>query len=126
MNGDKYKTMSTIDILFLIAELEHMRRHAILAAASDEEDNFQYLVLASQCQKTRRDIQKKYFSNVKTKDWCIVKSSARLLQLTEELANGDLEEISSLKRIVDEAINISTGEDISMCESCKKDKEEVE
>lgn len=91
------------------------------AINAPEEEVFRYLVLASECQKTRRNVQKHYFPNLETKDWCIVKSAARLLQLTEELANGDVSEIKSLKYLVDETISITLGEDISLCESCQND-----
>ena len=66
-------------------------------------------------------MQKHYFPEVKERDWCIVKSAARLLQIAEETANSDLEEFKSIKAILDSAIYISTGEDISLCEACKKD-----
>lgn len=52
----------------------------------------------------------------------MVKSASRLMQLTEEIANGDLNEIRELKEITDLAIQITTGEDISGCSQCRQDK----
>lgn len=127
MNGTNHKTMSTIDVLFLLGEIEHLRRHNLLAAiVAPDDEAFKYLVLASECQKTRRAVQKHYFPEVEVRDWCIIKSAARLLQLTEELGNGDLDEIKSLKHLVDESILNITGEDISQCESCAKDSSVIE
>ena len=125
MNNETHKLFSTVDILSEIAELEHLRRHLLLAATVMEDEAFSYIVLAAECQTARRKIQKKYFGSVATKDWCIVKSAARLLQLMEETANGDLEETKTIKSIVDNAIALATGEDISNCEACHKDFEQM-
>ena len=122
-----HKLMSTVDILSLIGELEHLRRHCLLAVINaPEEHTLRYLVLASQCQRTRRKLQKKYFGKVEERDWCIVKSASRLLQMTEETANDDLDELRELKELVDSAILIATGEDISFCEACRQDADMVE
>lgn len=124
MKEYNHKLASTIDILSLTGEIEHMRRHLILGVPNvPEDEKFARLVLASRCQKTRRKLQQKYFSEVKTPDWCIVKSAARLLQMGEELANGDAEEIEEIRTIVNEATSIATGEDISFCENCQSDRE---
>lgn len=121
MNDETHKTMATADILRLIGELEHCRSHAITAVPNAPEDQvLSLLVLASKCQKARRKLQKKYFP-VDEWGWCIVKSASRLMQLTEEIANGDLNEIRELKEITDLAIQITTGEDISGCSNCKQD-----
>lgn len=119
-----HKKASIIDNLSVIGELEHLRRHLLLAAiSSDGQDIIPCMVLANKCQKARRDVMKKRFNDVNDRHWCIVKSSARLLQLMEETSGNNLDDLKDLKFIVDEAIQIATGEDISDCEACKKDKE---
>ena len=121
-----HKTMSVVDILRLLAELEHMRFHCLISATSaKDEDTIGLLVLANQCQNTRREIQKHYFPDVTETYWCMVKSAARMLQIMEETADGDLNEIKCVKQIIDSAIALSTGEDISNCESCRKDFNEI-
>lgn len=121
--GFNYNLANITDCLFLIAELEHMRRHAILAAINaPDEEAFQLQVLAKQCQDARRNFMKKHFK-VENRHWCMVKSASRLLQISEEISDGDLDETKELKGIVDSAIGIATGEDISDCESCRKDSE---
>lgn len=122
MEENVHKNMALADKLRLIGELQHMRSHCILAAASEPELSVPYLVLAKRCQSARRDFQKKYFPNTKEKDWCIIKSAGQLLQLLEETADGDAEEMSELKSLVDNAIMITTGEDISGCSACRDDK----
>lgn len=122
-----HKLMSIADTIELLGALEHLRSHLILASVnSPDDESLSYLILASECQKARREIQKKYFPNVEERNWCIVKCASRLLQLTEETAAGDLDEIKKLKHIVDDAIEISTGEDISFCRACHDDAEIVE
>lgn len=122
MDDETHKTMTSVDALYALAELEHCRRHCIIAVATAPEDQIlSLLILASKCQKARRELQKKYFP-VDEWGWCIVKSAARLMQLTEEIANGDADEIKELKEITDLAIEITTGEDISGCSACRADK----
>lgn len=119
-----HKKLSVVDILSELGELEHLRRHCLLASVVAPEDEIiSLLVIAKQCQEARRKLQKKYFPDVKEYYWCIIKSSARLLQLWEELAGGDKEELAEIKNIINSAVELSTGEDISMCESCKKDSD---
>lgn len=123
---DLHKKMSTIDVLSELGELEHLRRHCLLAmVVAPDEERLPLLVLASQCQKARRELQKKYFPDTEERNWCILKSSARLLQLWEELANGDADELTEIKDIINSAVQIATGEDISNCEACAKDFSEA-
>lgn len=122
-----HKRLSTVDALRLLGELEHCRFHLIQSAINGEEDeSFNRVVLASQCQTARRKLQKKYFADVPEKDWCVVKSAATMLQILTELGNGDVESMKEVQNIIDSAIEIATGEDISGCESCRQDKSSVE
>ena len=119
---DLHKKMSVVDILSELGELEHLRRHCLFASVVAEDDDVvPLLVIAKQCQDTRRKLQKKYFPDIKESYWCILKSSSRLLQLWEELAGGDKDELAEIKNIINSAVELVTGEDISNCESCAKD-----
>lgn len=117
-----HSNLSVVDALSLLGELEHTRRHALLAAINaPEEEALSLLVLAKQCQETRRNVQREYFPDLDERHWCLVKCASRMLQLTEELAEGDLEQLKTLKLIIDQTIHITTGEDISGCEACRQD-----
>lgn len=119
-----HKTFSTIDTLRLLGELEHTRFHA-LSSATNTENEVPYLVLSKDCQDARRDIQKHYFPNIKEKDWCLIKCAARLLQIMEETASSDIDEVKRIRAIIDSTILVATREDISGCENCRKDKNSV-
>lgn len=67
-------------------------------------------------------MQKQYFPDLEDKDWCMVKVAGHLMQLLEEMADGDIEEVKELKSLIDTTISIATGEDISGCSSCAIDK----
>jgi len=118
-----HKTMQTADILRLLGELEHLRGHALQATTMADEDKIlELLVLANECQVARRKLQKRYFPNVPETYWCMVKSASRLMQLSEETGNREVDELKDVKNIIDSAIRISTGEDISGCSACRTDK----
>lgn len=123
-NNFDFSTASVTDDLRVIGELEHLRFHAILAAQhAPETEVIGLLVLAKHCQDARRKFMKKHFGGVENRHWCMIKSSARLLQITEEIMEGNTDELKELKGVVDEAIELTTGVDISNCESCKQDKD---
>lgn len=109
----------------MVGELEHARRHAVMAAASHEtEETLPYLMIALHAQQARREFMKKHF-DVEERNWCLIKSAGTLLQLIDELAGGDEDEIRQIKSLVDEIVETATGEDISGCQSCRGDKEAV-
>lgn len=120
-----HDNLTITDNLRLVGELEHARRHAVMAAASNEtEESLPYLMIALHAQQARRAFMKKHF-DVSEKDWCLVKTAGTLLQLMDELAGGDEEEIKQIKSLVDEIIEVTTGEDISGCQSCRGDIDAV-
>lgn len=118
-----HDNLTITDNLRLVGELEHARRHAVMAAVSNEtEESLPYLMIARHAQQARRDFMRKHF-HVQEKDWCLVKTAGTLLQLMDELADGDEEEIKQIKKLVDEIIETTTGDDISGCQSCRGDME---
>lgn len=121
-----HDNLAVTDNLRLVGELEHVRRHAVAAAVSPgTEEALPYLMLAAHAQKARREFMKSHFP-VEEKDWCLVKTAATLLQLMDELAGGDEEELKTIKHLVDEIVEVTTGKDISGCQACRADLEEVE
>lgn len=123
-----YAKRNTVDTIALIGELEHTRRHALRSAvaAINEEDNdkaFEYQMFANKAQRLRRSLTEQTFPELGEKDWCLLKCAACLRQLSYESFTdhtGFLEEIDSL---VDEILELATGEDLSGCAACKDDRE---
>lgn len=123
---NSYSKRNTVDIIALIGELEHARRHAlrsVVTAISEEDDDraFEYQVFASKAQRLRRSLTEQTFPEVGEKDWCLIKCAACLRQLNYETFTdhtGFLEEIDGL---VDEILELATGEDLSGCAACRED-----
>lgn len=119
-----YDKLNVTDALALIGELEHARRHAIRSAQyAEEDDQFHYILLASQCQKARRAAMRKYFP-VDSKNWCLVKAAATMRQISYECFKDDVEMIKDIDSIVDSVMKVATGKDLSECASCIQDMEE--
>lgn len=119
-----HKNASTVDSLRLLGEIEHTRFHLLMAAANcPEEEIVPTLTLAKRCMDIRRELMKKKF-DVKERHWCLVKCSARMLQIVEEIGGSDIDELKDVKHLIDETILLATGDDISGCESCKTDMEQ--
>lgn len=117
---------SVSDKIALVAELEHIRRHALRSAsvsATDEtsENAISYLMIAKNAQQIRRDVMKNHFSSISSKDWCLCKSAACLRQLAYEVAEMDYEELRDIDNLVDDIWSNALGEDLSDCESCLSD-----
>lgn len=118
---------STSDKMAVVAELEHIRRHALRAAAStwreeDDSESVRYLILAKRAQRLRRDYMKNHFGKIKDTDWCLCKSAACLRQLVYEVNDGWPEELKELDDFVDEIWGQALGEDLSDCVACKDDR----
>lgn len=124
MNHD---ILAIADKITLLSELEHSRHHLLRSAhvAEDEEKKFWYLVKAKQAQDLRRKVQDKWLKTDEL-DWCLVKSSARLKWLNEEVAHDDLELFSEVERFADDILSNGLGEDLSGCSSCKSDASELQ
>lgn len=117
-----HKNLALADKINLLGELEHLRRHCLRSAHTigDKEKKFYYQVKAKQLKDLRRNTQKKWLGTDEI-DWCIVKSSACLKQLNNELAAEDLELYSNIESIADELLGHALGEDLRGCSSCRDD-----
>jgi len=125
-NHDK---ASVADKIRLIGELEHIRAHALRAAASvwreeDDSEAVKYLVMAKRAQTLRREYMKNHFNEIKDTDWCLCKSAACLRQVLYEVNNGWPEELKELDDFVDEIWGGALGMDLSDCVACKEDREQ--
>ena len=124
-NHDK---ASVADKIRLIGELEHIRAHALRAAASvwreeDDSEAVKYLVMGKRAQTLRREYMKNHFNEIKDTDWCLCKSAACLRQVLYEVNNGWPEELKELDDFVDEIWGGALGMDLSDCVACKEDRE---
>lgn len=124
---NKYSTRNTIDVIALIGELEHTRRHALRASvtASNEEDEekaFSYQMFANKAQRLRRELTEKNFPDLDEKNWCLVKCAACLRQISYETFTDDTKTLSEIDGLVDEILELATGEDLSGCATCRDDR----
>ena len=125
-NHDK---AAVADKIRLIGELEHIRAHALRAAAStweedDDSESVKYLVIAKRAQSLRRDYMKNHFNDLKDTDWCLCKAAASLRQVLYEVNNGWPEELKELDDFVDEIWGQALGVDLSDCVACREDRQE--
>lgn len=121
-----HKQLALADKISLLGELEHARHHLLRSAhvAEEQEKKFYYLVKAKQAQDLRRRVQEKWLATDEL-DWCLIKSSARLKWLNEEVAHDDLELFSELESFADDILGHGLGKDLSGCHSCAEDKDSV-
>ena len=116
------------DKIRLISELEHIRTHALRAAAStwreeDDSESVKYLILAKRAQRLRRDYMKNHFGELKETDWCLCKSAACLRQILYEVNDGWPEELKEIDDFVDEIWGEALGQDLSQCLACREDRQ---
>lgn len=120
---------ATSDMMAIIAELEHIRRHALrsasVAVTDDSESVMQFLIIAKQAQTIRRDYMKKHFGEINSKFWCLCKSAACLRQIAYEVCESDAEELREIDNLVDDIWGSALGKDLSDCEACITDKEDL-
>lgn len=118
----EHKKLAVADKITLLGECEHLRRHCIRSAHVTEgkDKKFYYQVKAKQLKDVRRKLQDKWLKTDEL-DWCIVKSSATLKQLNNELLMEDLELFSDIERIADDLLGNALGEDLSGCSACKSE-----
>ena len=117
------------DQIALISELEHIRRHALRAAAStwteeDDSEAVRYLVIAKRAQTIRREYMRNHMSEIKESDWCLCKAAASLRQLLYEVNEGWPEELKEIEDLIDDIWGTALDMDLSYCVACKEDKEE--
>ena len=120
--------MSISDKIALVAELEHIRRHALRAAAStwkedDDSESVKYLVLAKRAQTLRREYMANHFPPIKESDWCLCKSAACLRQMLYEVNEGWPEELKEIDDLVDDIWGQALNMDLSDCVACREDRD---
>ena len=117
------------DRIAAIGEMEHLRRHALRSAISSEEGSelaFNCLVWAKQLQDMRREYMRKHFGEIDDKLWCMCKSAACLRQLAYEVDGNDINFLKEVDNLVDDIWGTAINKDLSDCESCRADREEVQ
>lgn len=117
------------DRIAIIGEIEHLRRHALRSAISSEEGSelaFSCLVWAKQLQDMRREYMRKHFGEIDDKLWCMCKSAACLRQLAYEVDGDDVNFLKEVDNLVDDIWGTAVNKDLSDCESCRSDREEVQ
>lgn len=117
------------DRIAIIGEMEHLRRHALRSALSLEEGDetaFSYLVWAKTLQDMRRGYMRKHFGEIDDKLWCMCKSAACLRQLAYEVDGDDANFLKEVDNLVDDIWGTAVNKDLSDCESCRADREEVQ
>ena len=117
------------DRIAAISEMEHLRRHALRSAISSEEGSelaFNCLVWAKQLQDMRREYMRKHFGEIDDKLWCMCKSAACLRQLAYEVDGDDANFLKEVDNLVDDIWGTAVNKDLSDCESCRADREEVQ
>lgn len=127
MTQNSYSKRNTVDIIATIGELEHTRAHALRAAVAayneeNEDRAFSYIMFAKKAQRLRRTITEHDFPDLDEKDWCLVKCAARLRQLNYETFTTDTVTLGEIDDLVDEILELATGEDLSGCATCRDDK----
>lgn len=117
------------DRITTVGEMEHLRRHALRSAISSEEGSelaFNCLVWAKQLQDMRREYMRKHFGEIDDKLWCMCKSAACLRQLAYEVDGDDANFLKEVDNLVDDIWGTAVNKDLSDCESCRSDREEVQ
>lgn len=124
----KYKTLNTSDHIRVIGDLEHIYSHAMRSkqVAWGTDDEVFYQVIANKAKALRRKYMRTYFPDCDDKLWCLGKASASLRQVVYESDEGNTELVKDADDLVDQIWEKITGKDLSDCESCKSDKNEVE
>ena len=117
------------DRIAAVGEMEHLRRHALRSAISSEEGSelaFNCLVWAKQLQDMRREYMRKHFGEIDANLWCMCKSAACLRQLAYEVDGDDANFLKEVDNLVDDIWGTAVNKDLSDCESCRSDREEVQ
>ena len=123
-----HKKAGISDKVAVLAELEHVRAHAIRSAVSlydedsDNSDWVRYAVIAKQARDLRREYQKRVFPELSEYDWCLVKAASHLRQLAYEVQEDDYAALKAVDDLVDDIIGGAFGMDMSGCRACKEDK----
>lgn len=122
-----HKKASVADDIRLVAELEHIRAHALRSAvvAEGTDEEMFYLLTAQKAKELRRQYMQTHYPNIDSKLWCLCKSAACLRQVAYEVWGEKAEALKEIDQLVDDIWGKATGQDLSDCEVCKKDKGEI-
>lgn len=123
-----HKKAAVSDDIRLVAELEHIRAHALRSAvvAEGTEDEMFYLVTAQRAKELRRQFMQDHYPNIDSKLWCMCKSAACLRQVAYEIWGEKAAFLKQIDALVDDIWGKATGEDLSDCEACKDDKGDIQ
>lgn len=123
-----HKKAAVSDDIRLVAELEHIRAHALRSAvvAEGTDDEMFYLLTAQRAKELRRQFMQDHYPNIDSKLWCICKSAACLRQVAYEIWGEKAEFLKQIDTLVDDIWGKATDEDLSDCEACKDDKGEIQ
>lgn len=119
-----HKQLELSDLLALVGELEHIRRHAIRSAhvTKDGEKKVHYEMAAVKARSIRREIMNS-LGEVADEDWCLVKSASAVRQLAYEVGlSGEAGE--DLEKMIDQIYTQAFGQDMSGCKSCIEDRKD--
>ena len=122
-----HKKASVADDIRLVAELEHIRAHALRSAvvAEGTDEEMFYLLTAQRAKELRRQYMQTHYPNIDSKLWCLCKSAACLRQVAYEVWGEKAEVLKEIDQLVDDVWGKATGQDLSDCEACKDDKGEL-
>lgn len=120
-----HKLLAIEDRLWLVAELEHQRRHCLRSArvAEDKEQQFFYLVKAGEAQDLRRRVMAE-MGHISELDWCVVKSAMAIKQLNYETMVGEEDLFRDIESFADSLTGHAFNMDMSGCKACADDMAE--
>jgi hypothetical protein len=123
----KYKTLNTSDHIRFIGECEHIKAHAERSkqVAAGTDDEVFYQVIANKAKDLRRKYMRTYFPDCDDKLWCLGKATASLRQVGYEADEGHAELLKEMDDLVDSVWGRISGEDLSGCQACKEDMNDV-
>lgn len=121
-----HKTAAVSDDIRLVAELEHIRAHALRSAvvAEGTDDEMFYLLTAQRAKELRRQYMQEHYPDIDSKLWCLCKSAACLRQVAYEVWGEKAETLKAIDELVDDIWGKATGKDLSACEACREDQKE--
>lgn len=121
-----HKTAAVSDDIRLVAELEHIRAHALRSAvvAEGADDEMFYLLTAQRAKELRRQYMQEHYPDIDSKLWCLCKSAACLRQVAYEVWGEKAETLKAIDELVDDIWGKATGKDLSACEACREDQKE--
>lgn len=118
-----HKKAAVSDDIRLVAELEHIRAHALRSAvvAEGTDEEMFYLLTAQRAKELRRQFMQDHYPNIDSKLWCLCKSAACLRQVAYEIWGEKAEVLKQIDELVDDIWGKAVGEDLSDCEACLAD-----